>query len=81
VAEALMAADPSATPVTNSGAAGVAAFAGMNTVAGTVTFDGSALVSAIVTPPVGAGDDNVMPRGAVCPAATVMFGVIEIAPS
>ena len=55
MAEAVIEADPKLTPFTWGCAAGVVAPAAMATLAVTVTLDGSELVSAMVTPPAGAG--------------------------
>ena len=67
-----MVADPAPAPVTWGCTAGVVAPAAIDTLAGTVTLDGSLLSRATVSPPAGAGADKVTANAADCPSPTAV---------
>ncbi len=68
-----MVADPTPAPVTCGCTAGVVAPAAIDTLAGTVTLDGSLLSRVTVTPPAGAGTDKVTANAADCPSPTAVL--------
>jgi hypothetical protein len=71
--EAVIVADPTATPVACGCVAGWVCPAAMVTLGGTVTFEVSELTSDIVTPAWGAGNDIVTGNDTDWPGATVVF--------
>ena len=82
VADAVMLADPGATPVICGALAGCVDPNAMVTVDGeTLTFVESELVSVTVTPPAGAADGSVTCKAVVCPRTTDGFAVRVIAPA
>ena len=76
-----MVVDPTLTPVTSTGVAGVVAAKGMKTLGCIVTFDTSPLVSVIVTPPTGAPVARVIGNGADWLGPTVTLVGNWIAPN
>jgi hypothetical protein len=79
-AEAVTVADPIPTPVTCGCVAGVMAPAAMDTLAVTVTFEVSLLISVTVKPPAGAGVDRVTGNARVWPSSSVVVAGTLIAP-
>ena len=74
-----MVADPTPAPVTWGCTAGVVAPAAIDTLAGTVTLDGSLLIRVTLIPPAGAGVDKVTANGADCPSPTaVVAGTLMV---
>ena len=68
----MMVADPTPAPVTCGCVAGVVAPAAIDTLAGTVTLDGSLLSRVTVSPPAGAACDKVTANTADCPKPTAV---------
>jgi len=78
--DAVIVTDPKLTPVSCGCIAGVVASCGMNTVAGTVAFDGSLLFKVMVAPPTGAPVARLICRGTDWLAFTVAVAGRIMAP-